>query len=134
MPSPPPINMSNQQLPQSRNSGSLGSQNHIYQNGYHAGNASNININNQYHHSNGRTNGSSKVNGNGSHRSEDEQRKDRPVSSDHSRDKVYQKFVRPVLTNLHSLCHRDSERRTIEDLKLAFENAELEIPGITRLF
>ncbi|KAG0325881.1 putative protein serine/threonine kinase [Dissophora globulifera] len=35
---------------------------------------------------------------------------------------------------LHGLCHRDSERHAIEDLRLAFENAELEIPGITRLF
>lgn len=29
---------------------------------------------------------------------------------------------------------RESERHAIEDLKLAFENAESEIPGITRLF
>jgi hypothetical protein len=29
---------------------------------------------------------------------------------------------------------RDSERHAIEDLKLAFENAEQEIPGFSRLF
>ncbi|KAI8597672.1 kinase-like domain-containing protein [Dissophora ornata] len=63
-----------------------------------------------------------------------QERKERPTSGENPRDKVYQTFVRPVLTNLHSLCHRDSERHAIEDLKLAFENAEREIPGITRLF
>ncbi|KAG0242123.1 putative protein serine/threonine kinase [Mortierella sp. GBA43] len=62
-----------------------------------------------------------------------QQRKVRPTSGE-NRDKVYQTFVRPVLTNLHSLCQRESERRVIEDLRLAFENAEYEIPGITRLF
>ncbi|KAF9436363.1 putative protein serine/threonine kinase [Entomortierella beljakovae] len=103
---------------------------------------------------NGKSNG--KMNGKGSHRSEEskssesgydtvrhhrvveklavQERKDRPVSGEMTRDKVYQTFVRPVLTNLHSLCQRESERHAIEDLRLAFENAELEIPGITRLF
>ncbi|KAF9383394.1 putative protein serine/threonine kinase [Podila verticillata] len=66
-----------------------------------------------------------------------EKRRERPVSSsggDLSRDKVYQTFVRPVLNNLHGLCLRDTERLAIEDLRAAFENAEQEIPGITRLF
>ncbi|KAF9411071.1 putative protein serine/threonine kinase [Podila epigama] len=65
------------------------------------------------------------------------ERRERPVSSSgksDSRDKVYQTFVRPVLNNLHGLCLRDSERLAIEDLRTAFENAEQEIPGITRLF
>ncbi|KAF9321268.1 putative protein serine/threonine kinase [Podila horticola] len=62
------------------------------------------------------------------------ERQERPVSTEMTRDKVYQTFVWPVLTNLHSLCMRESERHAIEDLKLAFENAESEIPGITRLF
>ncbi|KAG0273878.1 putative protein serine/threonine kinase [Linnemannia exigua] len=59
---------------------------------------------------------------------------DRPLSTDLTRDKVYQTFVRPVLTNLHGLCLRDSERNAVDDLRLAFESAEREIPGITRLF
>ncbi|KAG0072368.1 putative protein serine/threonine kinase, partial [Podila epicladia] len=66
-----------------------------------------------------------------------EQRRERPVSSsggELSRDKVYQTFVRPVLNDLHGLCLRDTERHAIEDLRAAFENAEQEIPGITRLF
>ncbi|GJJ75751.1 serine/threonine-protein kinase 24/25/MST4 [Entomortierella parvispora] len=62
------------------------------------------------------------------------QRKERPTSTDLTRDKVYQTFVRPVLTNLHGLCLRESERHAIEDLKRAFENAEQEIPGLSRLF
>ncbi|KAG0358191.1 putative protein serine/threonine kinase [Podila minutissima] len=62
------------------------------------------------------------------------ERQERPISTEMTRDKVYQTFVWPVLTNLHSLCMRESERHAIEDLKLAFENAESEIPGITRLF
>ncbi|KAF9113611.1 putative protein serine/threonine kinase [Mortierella sp. AM989] len=61
-------------------------------------------------------------------------RSERPTSTDMTRDKVYQTFVRPVLTNLHGLCLRESERNAMDDLRLAFENAELEIPGITRLF
>ncbi|KAG0051486.1 putative protein serine/threonine kinase, partial [Gryganskiella cystojenkinii] len=60
--------------------------------------------------------------------------KERPISTDLTRDKVYQTFVRPVLTNLHSLCLRESERLAIEDLRRAFENAEQEIPGLSRLF
>ncbi|KAG0210308.1 putative protein serine/threonine kinase [Mortierella sp. GBA30] len=63
-----------------------------------------------------------------------QERRERPSSTEMTRDKVYQTFVRPVLTNLHGLCLRESERNAIEDLKLAFENAESEIPGITRLF
>ncbi|KAG0295928.1 putative protein serine/threonine kinase [Linnemannia gamsii] len=59
---------------------------------------------------------------------------DRPLSTDLTRDKVYQTFVRPVLTNLHGLCLRESERNAVDDLRLAFEGAEREIPGITRLF
>ncbi|KAI1315893.1 putative protein serine/threonine kinase [Mortierella claussenii] len=130
--------------------GSQSSQNHIYQNGF----------NSSYHHSNGKSSG--KSNGKGSHGSDDgkladsgydtvrnqqqhyrnveklavqeHQRKERPVSGEMTRDKVYQTFVRPVLTDLHSYCQRDSERHAIEDLKLAFEHAEHEIPGITRLF
>ncbi|KAG0039722.1 putative protein serine/threonine kinase [Podila clonocystis] len=62
------------------------------------------------------------------------ERQERPISTEMTRDKVYRTFVWPVLTNLHSLCIRESERHAIEDLKLAFENAESEIPGITRLF
>ncbi|KAF9116187.1 putative protein serine/threonine kinase, partial [Mortierella sp. AM989] len=139
----------------SSNHGSHESQNYN-QNDYHSsnGNSHSNGYSNNYNRSNGKSNG--KINGNGSHRSEDatsldtgydtvrhnrtveklaiQERKERPVSGDMTRDKVYQTFVRPVLTNLHSLCQRDSERHTIEDLKLAFENAELEIPGITRLF
>ncbi|KAK3845973.1 MAG: kinase-like domain-containing protein [Linnemannia gamsii] len=65
---------------------------------------------------------------------EQQRRKERPVSGESPRDKVYQTFVRPVLTNLHGLSLRDSERHAIEDLRLAFENAELEIPGFSRLF
>ncbi|KAF9352267.1 putative protein serine/threonine kinase, partial [Mortierella sp. AD094] len=61
-------------------------------------------------------------------------RSERPVSADMTRDKVYQTFVRPVLTNLHGLCLRESERNAVDDIRLAFENAEREIPGITRLF
>ncbi|KAF8980354.1 Serine/threonine-protein kinase 25 [Entomortierella lignicola] len=61
-------------------------------------------------------------------------RSERPVSTDMTRDKVYQTFVRPVLTNLHELCLRESERNAVDDIRLAFENAEREIPGITRLF
>lgn len=61
-------------------------------------------------------------------------RQERPIPTEMTRDKVYHTFVWPVLTNLHSLCMRESERDAIEDLKLAFENAESEIPGITRLF
>ncbi|KAF9984757.1 putative protein serine/threonine kinase [Mortierella antarctica] len=63
-----------------------------------------------------------------------QERRERPVSTEMTRDKVYQTFVRPVLSNLHGLCLRESERHAIEDLQLAFENAEREIPGITRLF
>ncbi|KAG0354609.1 putative protein serine/threonine kinase, partial [Gamsiella multidivaricata] len=63
-----------------------------------------------------------------------QERRERYNSGEMTRDKVYQTFVRPVLNNLHGLCHRDSERHVIEDLRLAFENAEREIPGITRLF
>ncbi|KAG0296837.1 putative protein serine/threonine kinase, partial [Dissophora globulifera] len=112
---------------------------------------------NGHHHSNGKSNGHT----NGSHTNDEHvkpgdsgydtvrhqhyrnveklavqerERRERPVSSENPRDKVYQTFVRPVLTNLHGLCHRDSERHAIEDLRLAFENAEQEIPGITRLF
>ncbi|KAI7819644.1 kinase-like domain-containing protein [Gamsiella multidivaricata] len=107
-----------------------------------------------YKHSNGKSNGAS----NGSHRSDEvkhadsgydtvrkqnyrnvenlavQERRERYNSGEMTRDKVYQTFVRPVLNNLHGLCHRDSERHVIEDLRLAFENAEREIPGITRLF
>ncbi|KAG0057614.1 putative protein serine/threonine kinase [Gryganskiella cystojenkinii] len=61
-------------------------------------------------------------------------RRDRPASTDLTRDKVYQTFVRPVLNNLQGLCLRESERLVVEDLKLAFENAEREIPGLSRLF
>ncbi|KAF9434133.1 putative protein serine/threonine kinase [Entomortierella beljakovae] len=61
-------------------------------------------------------------------------RTERPVSTELTRDKVYQTFVRPVLTNLHGLCLRESERMAVDDLRQAFENAEREIPGITRLF
>ncbi|KAF9130323.1 putative protein serine/threonine kinase [Mortierella sp. GBA39] len=64
----------------------------------------------------------------------EQQRKERPVSGERPHDKVYQTFVRPVLTNLHGLSLRDSERHAIEDLRLAFENAEQEIPGFSRLF
>ncbi|GJJ76998.1 serine/threonine-protein kinase 24/25/MST4 [Entomortierella parvispora] len=63
-----------------------------------------------------------------------EPRRDRPASADLTRDKVYQTFVRPVLNNLQGLCLRESERLAVEDLKLAFENAEREIPGLSRLF
>ncbi|KAF9926525.1 putative protein serine/threonine kinase [Linnemannia zychae] len=65
---------------------------------------------------------------------EQQHRKERPVSGENPRDKVYQTFVRPVLINLHGLSLRDSEKHAIEDLRLAFENAELEIPGFSRLF
>ncbi|KAF9910551.1 putative protein serine/threonine kinase [Lobosporangium transversale] len=61
-------------------------------------------------------------------------RAERPISADMTRDKVYQTFVRPVLANLQNLCLRESERIVVDDLRLAFENAEREIPGITRLF
>ncbi|KAF9149625.1 putative protein serine/threonine kinase [Linnemannia schmuckeri] len=54
-------------------------------------------------------------------------RKERPVSGERPHDKVYQTF-------LHGLSLRDSERHAIEDLRLAFENAEQEIPGFSRLF
>ncbi|KAG0008274.1 hypothetical protein BGZ80_003625, partial [Entomortierella chlamydospora] len=57
-------------------------------------------------------------------------RSERPVSTDMTRDKVYQTFVRP----LHGLCLRETERNAVDDIRLAFENAEREIPGITRLF
>ncbi|KAF9579525.1 putative protein serine/threonine kinase [Lunasporangiospora selenospora] len=53
---------------------------------------------------------------------------------DPSQDKVYQTFIRPVLQKLHGQCATDSERLRIEDLKLAFENAESEIPGFSRQF
>ncbi|KAK3822564.1 MAG: kinase-like domain-containing protein [Linnemannia gamsii] len=59
---------------------------------------------------------------------------ERPLSADLTRDKVYQTFVRPVLTDLHGLCLRDSERNAVDNLRMAFESAEREIPGITRLF
>ncbi|KAG0365275.1 putative protein serine/threonine kinase [Gamsiella multidivaricata] len=62
------------------------------------------------------------------------ERSERPVSTDMTRDRVYQTFVRPVLMNLHGLCLRESERDAVDGLRLAFENAEREIPGITRLF
>ncbi|KAF9999973.1 putative protein serine/threonine kinase [Entomortierella chlamydospora] len=146
-------------LSSSSNHGSHESQtyNHNYNRNSHNSNHSN-GYNNNYNHSNGKSNGRSNggINGNGSHRSDDgksadtaydtvrhtrafekmsiQERKERPVSGEMTRDKVYQTFVRPVLTNLHNLCQIDSERHAIEDLKLAFENAEHEIPGITRLF
>ncbi|KAF9975807.1 putative protein serine/threonine kinase, partial [Modicella reniformis] len=62
------------------------------------------------------------------------ERQERPVSSESARDKVYQTFVRPVLTHLQDLCQEENERNAIDDLRQAFENAEHEIPGITRLF
>ncbi|KAG0217039.1 putative protein serine/threonine kinase [Mortierella sp. NVP41] len=62
------------------------------------------------------------------------ERKERPVSGEGPRDKVYHTFVRPVLMNLHGLTLRESEQHAIEDLRLAFENAEEEIPGFSRLF
>ncbi|KAF9904075.1 putative protein serine/threonine kinase [Linnemannia zychae] len=68
------------------------------------------------------------------HDSHERRNGDRPLSTDLTRDKVYQTFVRPVLTNLHGLCLRESERNAVDDLRLAFEGAEREIPGITRLF
>ncbi|KAF9191614.1 putative protein serine/threonine kinase [Haplosporangium sp. Z 767] len=67
-------------------------------------------------------------------RHERQEQRERPASTEMTRDRVYQTFVRPVLNNLHGLCLRDTERHAIEDLMLGFENAEREIPGITRLF
>lgn len=43
-------------------------------------------------------------------------------------------LVRSLTSQLHSLCRNENERQAIEDLKIAFENAEYELPGITRLF
>ncbi|KAG0215174.1 putative protein serine/threonine kinase [Mortierella sp. NVP41] len=68
------------------------------------------------------------------HDSHERRSGERPLSSDLTRDKVYQTFVRPVLTKLHGLCLRESEQDAVDDLRLAFESAEREIPGITRLF
>ncbi|KAF9197686.1 putative protein serine/threonine kinase [Haplosporangium sp. Z 27] len=139
----------------SSNHGSHESQNYNHNHNHHNSNGNHANsYSNSYNHSNGKSNG--RINGNGSHRSEDarlvdtgydtvrhsrtieklavQERKERPVSGEMTRDKVYQTFVRPVLTNLHSLCQRESERHAMEELRLAFESAELEIPGITRLF
>ncbi|CAO3563451.1 unnamed protein product [Mortierella alpina] len=110
--------------------------------------------------SNGKSNGNGKVNGNGTTGSDEmrmgesghdtvrhkgyrnvehlavQERKDRsrPLSGEATKDKVYQTFVRPVLSNLQGLCRQESERLAIEDLMVAFENAEQEMPGITRHF
>ncbi|KAG0235746.1 putative protein serine/threonine kinase [Actinomortierella wolfii] len=63
-----------------------------------------------------------------------QERRERPTPTEATRDRVYPKFVRPVLTKLQNLASRDSERNVIEELRLAFENAESEIPGFARLF
>ncbi|KAF9972806.1 putative protein serine/threonine kinase [Actinomortierella ambigua] len=58
----------------------------------------------------------------------------RPAAPEGTRDRVYPKFVRPVLTKLQDLATRDHERNAIEELLMAFENVENEIPGFARLF
>ncbi|KAF9161015.1 putative protein serine/threonine kinase [Actinomortierella ambigua] len=62
------------------------------------------------------------------------ERRERPAAADGTRDRVYPKFVRPVLAKLQELATRDCERNAIEELRLAFENVESEIPGFARLF
>ncbi|KAF9929461.1 putative protein serine/threonine kinase [Linnemannia zychae] len=88
----------------------------------------------QYYGESGRAEGDIGLENLSLHDSHGRRRNDRPLSSDLTRDRVYQTFVRPVLTNLHGLCLRESERSVVDGLRLAFENAEREIPGITRLF
>ncbi|KAF9363064.1 putative protein serine/threonine kinase [Mortierella sp. NVP85] len=153
-------NAINSPLSSSSSSSSTSSQQGPYQNhrnhSFHNGLNGHSNHNHDNHHSNGRSNGAS----NGIYGSDEikvadsgydtvrnqhyrnveklavreEQRKVRPTSGENTRGKVYSTFVRPVLTDLQSRCRHDSERQAIEDLKTAFENAEYEIPGITRLF
>ncbi|KAG9070375.1 putative protein serine/threonine kinase [Linnemannia hyalina] len=88
----------------------------------------------QYYGEAGRVGGGPAIENLSLHDSYEPRGGDRPLSTDLTRDKVYQTFVRPVLTNLHGLCLRESERNAVDDLRLAFEGAEREIPGITRLF
>ncbi|KAG0075008.1 putative protein serine/threonine kinase [Linnemannia elongata] len=88
----------------------------------------------QYYGEAGRVGGGPAIENLSLHDSYERRSGDRPHSTDLTRDKVYQTFVRPVLTNLHGLCLRESERNAVDDLRLAFESAEREIPGITRLF
>lgn len=88
----------------------------------------------QYYGEAGRVGGGPAIENLSLHDSYERRSGDRPLSTDLTRDKVYQTFVRPVLTNLHGLCLRESERNAVDNLRLAFESAEREIPGITRLF
>lgn len=47
---------------------------------------------------------------------------------------IFAMISRTLTLQLQGLCRQESERLAIEDLMVAFENAEQEMPGITRHF